>query len=80
MMRDGVGSCSIISPTERSGESHDTIRAYLRNGVTEAWQVFPKSQTVEIHRGATSISPDAAQSISSDLLPGLQIPIVSFFV
>lgn len=70
----------VISPTERASESHDKIRAYLRNGVTEAWQVFPKSQTVEIHRGTTSISLDASQSISSDLLPGLQIPIASFFV
>jgi Uma2 family endonuclease len=70
----------VIPPTERASESHDKIRAYLRNGVTEAWQVFPKSQTVEIHRGATSISLDATQSISSDLLPGLQIPIASLFV
>jgi Uma2 family endonuclease len=70
----------VISPTERASESHDKIRAYLRNGVTEAWQVFPKSQTVEIHRGATSISLDATQAISSELLPGLHIPIASFFV
>jgi Uma2 family endonuclease len=70
----------VISPTERASESHDKIRAYLRNGVTEAWQVFPKSRTVEIHRGATSISLDATQSVSSDLLPDLQIPIASFFV
>lgn len=70
----------VISPTERASESHDKIRAYLRNGVTEAWQVFPKSQTVESHRGATSISLDATQSISSDLFPGLQIPIASFFL
>jgi len=70
----------VISPTERASESHDKIRAYLRNGVNEAWQVFPKSQIVEIHRGATSISLDASQAISSDLLPGLQIPIASFFV
>jgi Uma2 family endonuclease len=70
----------VISLTERASESHEKIRAYLRNGVTEAWQVFPKSQTVEIHRGTTSISLDAARSISSDLLPCLQISIASFFV
>lgn len=70
----------VISPTERASESHDKVRSYLRNGVSEAWQVFPKSRTVEIHRGATSISLDATQTISSDLLPGLVIPIASFFV
>lgn len=70
----------VISPTERASESHDKIRAYLRNGVTEAWQVFPRSQTIEIHRGATSISLDATQTISTDLLPGFHIPIASFFV
>jgi Uma2 family endonuclease len=70
----------VISPTERASESHDKIRVHLRNGVTEAWQVFPKSQTVEIHGGMASVSLDATQSISSDLLPDLQIPIASFFV
>ncbi|HVY91693.1 MAG TPA: Uma2 family endonuclease [Bryobacteraceae bacterium] len=70
----------VISPTERASDSHDKIRAYLRNGVTEAWQVFPKSQTVEIHRGNGSISLDASQTISSALLPGFEIPIASFFV
>ncbi|HEU5021624.1 MAG TPA: Uma2 family endonuclease [Bryobacteraceae bacterium] len=69
----------VISPTERASESYDKIRAYLRNGVTEAWQVFPRSQAVEIHRGTASFSLDATQSISSDLLPGLQIPVASLF-
>jgi Uma2 family endonuclease len=70
----------VISPTERATESHDKVRAYLRNGVSEAWQVFPKSQTVEIHRATGSISLDATQTISSSLLPGFEIPIASFFV
>jgi Uma2 family endonuclease len=70
----------VISPTERASESHDKIRAYLRNGVTEAWQVFPRSGTVEIHRAGGSVSLDAAQSISSSLLPGFEIPISAFFV
>ncbi|HVW09018.1 MAG TPA: Uma2 family endonuclease, partial [Bryobacteraceae bacterium] len=70
----------VISPTERATESHDKIRAYLRNGVSEAWQVFPKSRTVEIYRGNGGISLDASQTISSPLLPGFGVPVASFFV
>jgi Uma2 family endonuclease len=30
----------VISPAERAVESHDKIRAYLRNGAIEVWQDF----------------------------------------
>jgi Uma2 family endonuclease len=69
----------VISPTERAGESHDKIRAYLRNGTAEAWQVFPKSRTVEIHKGAGSMTLDSTQSIASSLLPGFDVLAASFF-
>ncbi len=68
----------VISPTERAVESHDKIRAYLRNGTTGAWQVFPKSRAVEIHRISGSITLDSTQNITSSLLPGFVIPTASF--
>jgi len=68
-----------ISPTEQAGESHDKIRAYLRNGAAEAWQVFPKSRTMEIYRSACSTTLDSSQSVVSRLLPGFDIPVASFF-
>ena len=69
----------VISPTERAGESHGKILAYLRNGSAEAWQIFPKSRTVEIHTGIGSKTLDSTQNIVSGLLPGFDVPIASFF-
>jgi len=69
----------VISPTERAVESHDKVLAYLRNGVTEVWQIFPMSRTVEIHKGAVSTTLDSTQNIVSSLLPSFDAPVSSFF-
>jgi Uma2 family endonuclease len=69
----------VISPTERASESHDKVRAYLRNGTTEVWQIFPKSRTVEIHCNEGSRTLDASQILTSSLLPGLEAAVQTFF-
>lgn len=69
----------VISPTERAGESHDKVLAYLRNGVSEVWQVFPKSGTIQIHRREGSRSLDSVQTVTSQLLPGFEVPAALFF-
>jgi len=69
----------VISPTERASESHDKVRAYLRNGTAEVWQVYPKSRTVQIHRGETARSLEWSQPVETDLLPGLALPLASLF-
>jgi Uma2 family endonuclease len=57
----------VISPTERAVESHDKIRAYLHNGAIEAWQVFPRSRTVEVYNGSGSTIFDSTQNTISSL-------------
>ena len=69
----------VISPTERAVESHDKIRAYLRNGAIEAWQVFPRSRTVEVYNVSGSTIFDSTQSVASSLLPDLNLPVASLF-
>ena len=69
----------VISPTERASESHEKVRAYLRNGTAEVWQVYPKSRTVQIHRGETSRSLEASQPVVTDLLPGFALMLSSLF-
>ena len=69
----------VISPTERAGESHEKVRAYLRSGTAEVWQVFPKSRTVQIHKGMTSNLLDSGQQVTSDLLPGFAALASAFF-
>lgn len=69
----------IISPSESASESYDKVRRYLQCGTTEVWQFYPKSKTVQIHRGniATVVGPDGF--LTTDLLPGLKIPVASLF-
>ena len=69
----------VISPTERASESHDKVRAYLRNGTAEVWQVYPKSRTVQIHRGETARSLEWSQPVETDLLPGFALQLASLF-
>jgi Uma2 family endonuclease len=69
----------VISPSERSSESHGKVRAYLRNGTAEVWQVYPKSRTVQIHRGELSTTLEASQQVVSDLLPGFAMAVTSLF-
>jgi Uma2 family endonuclease len=69
----------VISPTERLSESHEKVRAYLRNGTQEVWQIFPKSRTAEVHRRNSSIILDPSQTVTSDLLPGFEVAVSSFF-
>lgn len=69
----------VISPTERAVESHDKIRTYLRNGAIEAWQVFPRSRTVEIYKISGSTIFDSTQNIASSVLRDLVLPVASLF-
>jgi Uma2 family endonuclease len=69
----------VISPTERSAESHDKVRAYLRKGTAEVWQVYPKSRTVQIHRGEIGRSLEWSQQVDGDLLPGFALPLSALF-
>jgi Uma2 family endonuclease len=64
----------IISPSESAAQSLDKVRLYLQHGTAEVWQVYPKSRSVQIHRGdtATFVGPEGL--LTSELLPGLSIP------
>ena len=69
----------VVSPSERLSESHDKVRAYLRSGTTEVWQIYPKSRTVQIHRGETARSLEWSHPVETDLLPGFAMQLESLF-
>jgi Uma2 family endonuclease len=69
----------VMSPAERSSESHDKVRAYLRNGTAEVWQVYPKSRTVLVHRGEIARSLEWSQPVETDLLPGFALEVATLF-
>jgi Uma2 family endonuclease len=69
----------VISPNERAMESQAKVQTYLRHGAAEVWQIYPKSRTLQIHRGENSVSIDADQQVRSGVLPGLGARVSAFF-
>jgi Uma2 family endonuclease len=70
----------VISPSERTTESHRKVRSYLRNGVAEVWQIYPDTRVLEIYQvenGRRTLSAD--QQVTTDLLPGFSVTLFSFF-
>ena len=55
----------VISPSERTTESQAKVQAYLRDGVSEVWQIYPRLRIAQIHTseshrshwGSTNPSP-----------------------
>jgi Uma2 family endonuclease len=69
----------IISPSESATESHEKVRTYLRNGTSEVWQIYPKSRTIQIHFGSVSREIEADGNVTTELLPGFEMPVASLF-
>jgi Uma2 family endonuclease len=70
----------IISPSERTSESRAKVEAYLRHGVAEVWQIYPKSRVLEVYKGENGRSTlSADQQVATDLLPGFSVTLSSFF-
>jgi Uma2 family endonuclease len=69
----------IISPSESAAVSHEKVRRYLQYGTSEVWQVFPRSRTIQIHRGDVSTVIGSDGIVSSALLPAFEVPAASFF-
>jgi Uma2 family endonuclease len=69
----------VISPSERAFDSQQKVKAYLRYGTREVWQVYPKLKIVIIHRGANSSTLDCGEHVTTPLLPGFSRAVESFF-
>ena len=68
----------VISPSERTTESQAKVWAYLRNGVAEVWQIYPRLRTIEIFKSESHRTPGAHQPLTTDLLPGFSEPLAPF--
>jgi Uma2 family endonuclease len=69
----------VISPTDRTVESHEKVHAFLKTGTAEVWQIYPDSRALEIYRNETTRSLTGDQQVITDLLPGFSAPLSSFF-
>jgi Uma2 family endonuclease len=70
----------VISPSERAAaDTQAKLEAYLRHGTQEVWQVFPKSKSVVIHRGAASTLLATGEHITTPLLNGFSLDPATLF-
>jgi Uma2 family endonuclease len=74
----------IVSPWSRRRDEVTKRRMYERWGVGEYWVVDPKLETLKVHRRAGErfqkageLSVEANDSLTTPLLPGLSLPLVS---
>jgi Uma2 family endonuclease len=77
----------ILSPGTRKADEKIKYRLFERNGVREYWIVDPELDVVKVCRRAADgslprveeLSADAAETLTTPLLPGLAIPLRELF-
>lgn len=57
------------------------VDVYLSHGVREVWQIYPKTRQVVIYTAGQSVRrfPEGV-ALTTDLLPGFELPIAKLFV
>lgn len=70
----------VISPSNKTTDTHRKIRQLLAAGTSLVWIVHPETRTVEVHTrvGATTLEADDTLS-GGDVLPGFEIPVREIF-
>lgn len=76
----------IVSETTRKIDETTKRKLYERYGVSEYWIVDPELETVKVHRmteqgcvRAAELSRESGDTLSTPLLPGLEIPLAEIF-
>ena len=76
----------ILSPSTRKRDQGVKRQLYERMGVREYWLADPARETVTVYRRAgqafrlvAEMSRDAAEVLTTPLLPGLEIPLARIF-
>jgi Uma2 family endonuclease len=80
-------SVEVLSPSSRRQDEVLKRDAYERGGVSEYWVVDPEAETVKVFRRDESgdferpllLTLRDADSLSTPLLPGLEIPLAAVF-
>lgn len=71
----------IVSPNDRYTEINDKVDSYLVDGVQSIWVIDPQRRKVVLYRADSDVQTTLRETstLTSDLLPGLSIPIRSLF-
>jgi Uma2 family endonuclease len=61
----------IISKSNTAEMMQRKVKLYLENGAKEVWAFYPRTESVSVHRGKTSVVVEG--TLTSELLPGVSI-------
>ncbi|MGE3075399.1 MAG: Uma2 family endonuclease [Dehalococcoidia bacterium] len=69
----------VLSPGQRLPDIRSKIDAYLSFGVREVWVIDPSQRSVDVFSGTARLRLTDADTLKSDLIPGLRIGLADFF-
>ena len=67
----------IISESNRAEDMDRKVKKYLSTGGIEVWVVYPKTQSVWVHR--PGFAEEFHGELRSDIIPGLKISLTELF-
>ena len=71
----------VVSPHDRSRETHERVQDYLRAGTRQVWVLWPGTRSVTVHHPdgvARELGPDATLD-GGNVLPGFSTPVAELF-
>jgi Uma2 family endonuclease len=74
-------AAEVLSPTETPRMIHRKLKQYFAAGVKEVWLLDPDVREIEIWKGASLPDPilSSGDVLTSDLLPGFELPLEELF-
>ena len=70
----------VVSPNDLAREVNQKRGEWLAAGVSEVWEVYPDTSTVDIYRaGGSTTLHDGDELASPTLLPGFTVPVADLF-
>ena len=69
----------LVSPSDTASHLKAKVEAYLANGSSSVWVVFPELKSVEAHTPGVTRELKADDRIEDHLLPGFSVPVSAFF-
>ena len=70
----------VISPGNRTSDTHKKVRELLRAGASLVWLVYAETRTVAVHTAAGAVTYEESDTLSGgDVLPGFEVRVGDIF-
>ena len=70
----------VISPGNRTGDTHKKVRELLKAGTSLIWIVYAETRTVAVHTAVGAVTYEESDTLSGgDVLPGFEVGVGDIF-